>query len=469
LASVPAPRAPYKNPNCDGNRHVVVHLFEWRWNDIATSANDFSAPTATAECSEPAPTGPVERYQPVSYILVSRSGNEQEFKKHGGKVHRNGVRIYVDAVINHMAGVGVSGRAPQAPITTPGLPGVPYSDWDFNGRGQCSTASLNIENYHDPVQVRNCRLVGLTDLQTGKDYVQRSIAGYLNKLVGTSEVGRLPHRRGQAHVPDHRRAAFSAGIVNNLNSSYFRHGKRRPSSIRGHRPGGVKRIKNSRYTRRQGHRVSTIGAHLSRAFSKHYPPKHLPRNFGEQHGGGGAILTFRQSKMYKRRQPSLLAHPAHRERQRTITTGSDRTAYGDGTTKPVSPINPDLTCGDGWILRASVWRQIYGHGEFRNVVSGTGLNKLVATAGQPTRSPFSRGNRLRGLHFWGGDLRTSIRPAWLTAATCDVHQRRQAVNEVQGAPARLSASSGGGWRECAARPERGRRRCWPFSAEFQAC
>lgn len=45
-----------------------------------------------------------QRYQPVSYSLDgSRSGSESEFKEMVDKCNNVGVRIYVDAVINHMA------------------------------------------------------------------------------------------------------------------------------------------------------------------------------------------------------------------------------------------------------------------------------------------------------------------------------------------------------------------------------
>ncbi|VDK83896.1 unnamed protein product [Cylicostephanus goldi] len=45
------------------------------------------------------------RYQPVSYKLISRSGNEEEFKDMVDRCNKVGVRIIVDAVINHMTGV----------------------------------------------------------------------------------------------------------------------------------------------------------------------------------------------------------------------------------------------------------------------------------------------------------------------------------------------------------------------------
>ena len=48
-----------------------------------------------------------ERYQPVSYLLVSRSGNKVEFIDMVQRCNAVSVRIYVDAVINHM---GVGGK-----------------------------------------------------------------------------------------------------------------------------------------------------------------------------------------------------------------------------------------------------------------------------------------------------------------------------------------------------------------------
>ena len=44
------------------------------------------------------------RYQPVSYQLVSRSGTESEFIDMVQHCREHDVEIYVDVVINHMAG-----------------------------------------------------------------------------------------------------------------------------------------------------------------------------------------------------------------------------------------------------------------------------------------------------------------------------------------------------------------------------
>ena len=44
-----------------------------------------------------------ERYQPVSYKMISRSGNDAQFRDMVARCNKVGVRIYADAVINHMA------------------------------------------------------------------------------------------------------------------------------------------------------------------------------------------------------------------------------------------------------------------------------------------------------------------------------------------------------------------------------
>ena len=47
-----------------------------------------------------------ERYQPVSYELTSRSGDDGQFRDMVTRCNNVGVHIYVDAVINHMAAGG---------------------------------------------------------------------------------------------------------------------------------------------------------------------------------------------------------------------------------------------------------------------------------------------------------------------------------------------------------------------------
>ena len=64
-----------------------------------------------------------------------------------------GVRIYVDAIINHMSahsGTGSGGSSFSSGSKS--YPAVPYGRNDFND-AKCKSASGNIENYNDIYQV----------------------------------------------------------------------------------------------------------------------------------------------------------------------------------------------------------------------------------------------------------------------------------------------------------------------------
>lgn len=70
------------------------------------------------------------------------------------RCNRVGIRIYVDAVINHMAmahGVGTAGSRFNGALRS--FPEVPYGPNDFNDE-KCSTFSGKIEAYDDPNQVK---------------------------------------------------------------------------------------------------------------------------------------------------------------------------------------------------------------------------------------------------------------------------------------------------------------------------
>lgn len=153
----------FHNPNYAANRTVMVHLFEWKWNDIALECERYLAPNGYAGVQvSPVSENVIvenrpwwERYQPISYRIVTRSGNEQAFKSMIDRCNRVGVRIYVDIVFNHMtakSGVGTGGTT--ANVEKLDYPGVPYGPNDFH-------SPCIINNYNDANEVRNCKLVGM--------------------------------------------------------------------------------------------------------------------------------------------------------------------------------------------------------------------------------------------------------------------------------------------------------------------
>ena len=89
----------------------------------------------------------------MSYKLTSRSGNEAEFRDMVQRCNNAGVRIYVDAVINHMSAVGGASTAGSPySVGSQSYPDAGFSRNDFND-ANCRTASGNIENYGDVNQV----------------------------------------------------------------------------------------------------------------------------------------------------------------------------------------------------------------------------------------------------------------------------------------------------------------------------
>ncbi|HEX6746930.1 MAG TPA: alpha-amylase family protein [Longimicrobium sp.] len=168
---------------------VFVHLFEWRWTDIATECETVLGPAgfAAVQVSPPQEHSITpnhdwsERYQPVSYSIDrSRSGTRVEFIDMVSRCRAVGVGIYVDAVINHMTnfpspGTGSNGTA-YSKYSYPGL----YTESDFHH------PICGVSNYQDAANVQDCELLGLPDLNTGSSSVRQKIADY---LIGLARLG----------------------------------------------------------------------------------------------------------------------------------------------------------------------------------------------------------------------------------------------------------------------------------------
>lgn len=160
-----------------------------------------------------------ERYQPMSYKLETRSGNEAAFADMTRRCNAVGVRIYVDLIINHMSATGGYGTGGSS--GNPGsksFPAVPYGPNDFN-------PTCSITNYNDPINVRNCQLVGMPDLNQGQSWVRDKIVELMNHLINLGVAGfRVDAVK---HMwPGDLQAIFNR--LNNLNSMYGFPGGARP-------------------------------------------------------------------------------------------------------------------------------------------------------------------------------------------------------------------------------------------------
>ena len=104
------------------------------------------------------------RYQPVSYKLHSRSGDEIAFVDMVKRCNAVGVDIYADAVINHMAagqGTGIAGTPYQSRSF------LNYTREEFHHNANDDTTNCQVTDYDDLHNVQYCDLVSLPDLCTG--------------------------------------------------------------------------------------------------------------------------------------------------------------------------------------------------------------------------------------------------------------------------------------------------------------
>jgi len=158
-------------------------------------------------------------YQPVSYKLSGRMGTRDELRSMIKTCRSVGVRVYADAVVNHMTGGGNDAnpkhRNPNAGCATwgakssslPGgsspfytqdfvftygedtdqpasqeFPGVPYGPTDFH-------CERPLNSWTSPLDLNAGWLTGLTDLNTEKANVQDRIADYMTDLLSIGFSG----------------------------------------------------------------------------------------------------------------------------------------------------------------------------------------------------------------------------------------------------------------------------------------
>ncbi|RLU18783.1 hypothetical protein DMN91_009140 [Ooceraea biroi] len=390
LSAVAAHNDPHYVPGHDG----MVHLFEWKWLDIAAECENFLGPMGFGGVQvSPVQENVVighrpwwERYQPISYIWHTRSGTPQEFKEMVRRCNDAGVRIYVDVVFNHMSGdhndaMGTGGS--KANTYNFSYPSVPYTRSDFH-------TPCAITNYQDAVNVRNCELSGLHDLDQGIEHVREKIVNFLNGLIDVGVAGirvdaakhmwprdlKVIYSRLKNLNPQHD---FAVGAQPYIFQEVIDYGG---EAISKHEYNGIGAVTEFRY----GMELSNAlhGNNLLKWFVNwgeawNLLPSKDALVFIDNHDtqrGNSNILTYKSSKLYKMAVAFMLAHPYGNPR---IMSSFDFTDFNanppqDSKGNILSPIiNPDNTCGNGWICEHR-WRQIYNMVNFRNAANQTSIS-----------------------------------------------------------------------------------------------
>ncbi|XP_055587963.1 alpha-amylase A-like [Uranotaenia lowii] len=424
-------------------RSGIVHLFEWKWDDIANECENFLAPNGYAGVQTSVPSENViihdrpwyERYQPLSYQLTTRSGNRQQFANMVRRCNDVGVRIYPDVIINHMAatdGYGGTGGS-TSDVGAKQFPGVPYGPGDFN-------PPCGIYDYTDPYQVRNCWLVGMPDLNYDVAYVRDTVVNYLNDLIDLGVAGfRVDAVK---HMwPHHLREVF--GRLKNLNTAHHFPAGARPFITQEVIDLGGEGISRYEYTDLGTVTEFRYSAEIGRVFRRHASLAHL-HNWGtgwgfmastsslvfvdnhdnqRGHGAGGDnILTHATPREYKMATAFMLAYPFGIPRIMSSFSFShgDEGPPMDANGNLVSPsFNPDGSCRDRWMCEHR-WRQIYNMVGFRNAVVGTGLNDWWSNGDQ--QIAFCRGGNgfIAFNNQWGQDFNQRLQTCLPAGQYCDV-------------------------------------------------
>ncbi len=171
--------------------NIGVQLFMWNWESISKECQ-LLADTGISWVLTSPPQEHIRGdawwtvYQPVSYGLNSKLGTTEQFEEMVDTCNSAGVDVIADAVINHMSassnGTGFDGTQYEK-YSYPGL----YQRDDFHN---CQLTSNNqIQNFNDVAQVRDCELLGLSDLDQGRENVQGKITEYLQSLLDKGVAG----------------------------------------------------------------------------------------------------------------------------------------------------------------------------------------------------------------------------------------------------------------------------------------
>nr|XP_039258180.1 alpha-amylase-like isoform X1 [Styela clava] len=402
------------NPNYAPDRYGIVHLFEWHWGTIADECENFLAPNKIGGVQTSPPnenrivdTRPWwERYQPVSYVLGTRSGDRAAFIDMVDRCNAVGVRIYPDIVINHMCGnggapsTGTAGSWFNPDKNNPEFPSVPFGVNDFN-QGNCHTANGEINNYGDADQVRNCMLVGLLDLNQRTDYVRGKIIDYMNDLINIGVAGFRVDACKHMY-PGDLQVIFDS--LSNLNTAKgFPAGSRAFMFSEVIDQGGEP-ISASQYTGLGTVTEFKYGLNLG----NNRDALHNLENFGEAwgmlagtnalsfinnhdnqrgHGGGGSIVSFDNPYDLKILTAYMLAWPYGQPRVMS-------SYYFDNTDQGPPgyqrSIESDGSCGNGWVCEHR-WRQIKNMFAFGQSVQGQPVYNWWTNGNN--QIAFSRGNK----------------------------------------------------------------------------
>ena len=359
-----------------GPKTVIADLFEWNWNSVAGECTTFLGPHGYGYVQVSPPQEHVRgqewwvAYQPVSYRIDSRKGNRTQFQAMINACHAAGVKVIVDAVVNHMANTDKSG---------PGWAGSSWSHYDYPGIYQTQdfhhcgrNGNDDIVNYNDRYEVQNCELANLADLDTGADYVRGKLADYLNDLLSLGADGfRMDASK---HMPAADIAAIKARLT------------RSPYMVQEVIYGAGEPITPNEYTGNGDVHEFRYGKDLARMFRSEklaylnnfgeawgYLPSAVAAVFIDNHDtqrDDPGVLTYRDNGTYALANAFMLAWPYGSP---TVMSSYEFSNRDQGPPSDSTGRTNDSTCFTGGWRCEHRWQVVANMVAFHNAVAGTGV------------------------------------------------------------------------------------------------
>ncbi|MBQ2983075.1 MAG: starch-binding protein [Lachnospiraceae bacterium] len=147
---------------------VILHCFNWKYNDIKSELASIAAAGFTSVQTSPAQVGVSSGiwywlYQPLGfYIGTNDLGTKDELKSLCEEADKYGIKVIVDVVANHLAGDHSN------------IQGDLKAGYFWHTYG-------TVSNWADRYQVTYGE-IGMPDLASENSYVQQVVANYVNEL-----------------------------------------------------------------------------------------------------------------------------------------------------------------------------------------------------------------------------------------------------------------------------------------------
>lgn len=417
-----------------GSKDVTATLFEWKFASVAKECTNTLGPAGYGYVEVSPPQEHVQgaqwwtSYQPVSYRIAGRLGDGTAFKNMVDTCHAAGVKVIADAVVNHMSagsGTGTGGTS-YSKYNYPGY----YQDQDFHS---CRT---NISDYTNRDNVQNCELVGLSDLNTGSDYVRSTIAAYLNGLIALGVDG------FRIDAAKHIAAADLSAIKAKLsNPSVFWAQEVIYGSGEAVQPGeytgtgdvdafqgayDLKRI----FTGEKLAYLSNWGASWGAGYLASGSSRTFVDNWDTERNG--STLTYKAGATYTLANVYMLAWPYGSP---NVYSGYE---FSDNDAGPPNGGTVNACYSDGWKCQHA-WPQISGMVGFRNAVAGTAVTNWWSNGNNAIA--FGRGSKgYVAINHESGSLTQTFTTSLPAGTYCDV--QHSGATYTVGSDGRFTATIG---------------------------